>query len=67
MKSSDLNKIINEYSASYCRYLQESYGQGMMSEGGEEAIEKMFIYDDLTNKTLLDIGFGLGGVAFYLA
>ncbi|ODN43575.1 class I SAM-dependent methyltransferase [Piscirickettsia litoralis] len=63
----DLKKIIAEYPEEYCLLLEESYGKGMMSEGGDEAVAAMFQQTDLKGKKLLDIGFGLGGVAFYLA
>lgn len=39
----------------------------MMSEGGSEGIEFMFDQIPLNDKVALDIGSGLGGVAFYLA
>lgn len=63
----DVKKIVGEYSEEYCLLLETAYGADMMSEGSEQAIEKMFSKEDLHNKKLLDIGFGLGGVAFYLA
>lgn len=60
-------KIIGEYSEEYCRLLEDAYGDGMMSEGGTEAIDRMFLAENLQNKTLLDVGFGLGGAEIYLA
>lgn len=39
----------------------------MMSEGGIDAVESMFEGVDLHQKKMLDIGFGLGGIEFYLA
>lgn len=39
----------------------------MMSEGGSEGVELMFESIPLNGKAALDIGSGLGGVAFYLA
>ena len=62
-----LQKLIEEYSEEYCHMLEAAYGKGMMSEGGAVAIEQMFAGIDMQNKSALDIGFGLGGVAFYLA
>ena len=43
------------------------YGKNLISLGGEASIDSMF--SDLNIKGLksLDLGFGLGGVAFYLA
>lgn len=63
----DLDKLIAEYSQDYCLFIEATYNQDMMSEGGSEAIENMFESTDVNNKRMLDIGFGLGGVAFYLA
>lgn len=63
----DIEKLIHEYPEDYCLFLEEAYGQGMMSEGGEKAIENMLSKEQLHNQTVLDIGFGLGGVVFYLA
>lgn len=43
------------------------YGKGLISLGGQEAILKMFEGETLEGKSLLDIGFGLGGMAHFLA
>ncbi len=56
-----------EYTPEYWAQLEAGYGAGMMSEGGGEAIETMFDSVSLDGKSALDIGCGLGGVAFYLA
>jgi len=63
----DFKKIIDEYTEDYCKFLEATYSEGMMSEGGAVAIERMFKGIDLNQKTILDIGFGLGGVPLYLA
>lgn len=65
--SDSTDKIIAEYSKDYCHFLEAAYGTGMMSEGGAQAIDKMFANTNISNKSMLDIGFGLGGAAFYLA
>jgi phosphoethanolamine N-methyltransferase len=59
-------KLIEEYSPQYCLSLEAAYGANMMSEGGDEANAKMFAGIDINNRTILDIGSGLGGLAFYL-
>lgn len=59
--------VAEEYSPEYCSLLEIAYGQGMMSEGGGVGIEHMFDQTPLQNKVALDIGSGMGGVAFYLA
>jgi len=43
------------------------YGKGLISLGGFNAVDKMFDGISLHKKYLLDIGFGLGGMAHYLA
>ena len=43
------------------------YGENLISLGGVGAINNMFSDVDLKGLKALDIGFGLGGVAFYLA
>ncbi len=43
------------------------YGKGLISLGGFEAIDNMFLNIDLKNKTILDVGSGLGGMAYHLA
>lgn len=60
-------RVIHEYSDKYCLGLEAAYGEGMMSEGGSIAIEKLFNGINPTNKHIVDIGSGLGGLAFYLA
>ncbi len=56
-----------EYTPAYCSMLEDAYGKNMMSEGGADGICHMFSDISLDNKVALDIGSGLGGVAFYLA
>lgn len=57
----------DEYHPKYCLQLEAAYGEGMMSDGGLLGIEHMFDQIPIKGKTALDIGSGLGGVAFYLA
>jgi 2-polyprenyl-3-methyl-5-hydroxy-6-metoxy-1,4-benzoquinol methylase len=59
--------IIDEYTPAYCRWLQLAYGQGLLSEGGFEAMDDMFTGMDLSGKRLLEVGCGLGGMARYIA
>lgn len=62
-----MKEIIEEYYPEYCHSLEAVYGKGMMSEGGQKAIDSMFEGFSIDNKKALDIGSGLGGVAHYLA
>lgn len=55
------------YTPRYCLQLESAYGSQMMSEGGEEGICHMFNGIDLKGKRGLEIGSGLGTLAFYLA
>ena len=43
------------------------YGKNLISLGGLDAIKNMFSDLNIKGLTALDLGFGLGGVAFYLA
>ncbi|MCH9620655.1 MAG: 2-methoxy-6-polyprenyl-1,4-benzoquinol methylase, mitochondrial [Chlamydiia bacterium] len=62
-----MKDVIDEYDPKYCATLEAAYGEGMMSEGGSEAIDSLFEKVVLADKKVLDIGSGLGGLAFYLA
>ncbi len=62
-----MKAIIDEYPPEYCHSLEAVYGSGMMSEGGGRAIDSMFKGLNIANKKALDIGSGLGGVAYYLS
>ena len=55
------------YTEEYCSQLELAYGEHMMSEGGPEAMDKMFENIDINNKIALDFGSGIGGNAFHLA
>ncbi len=57
-------RLIAEYPEEICLYLEATYSEGMMSEGGTIAVERMFRGVALNHKCLLEIGFGLGGAAF---
>ena len=62
-----MKEIIDEYDPEYCHSLEAVYGKGMMSEGGGVAIDAMFKGLSIHGKKALDIGAGLGGVAYHLA
>lgn len=63
----DYLPIEEVYTPKYCSQLEAAYGKGMLSEGGEAGIEYMFDAVPLEGKVALDLGFGLGGIPFYLA
>ncbi len=43
------------------------YGPGLISLGGYQAVKRMFHGIQLQDKSLLDIGSGIGGMAYFLA
>lgn len=57
----------NPYQAANISLFESIYGKNLISLGGLPAIDNMFSDLKITNMTALDLGFGLGGVAFYLA
>lgn len=57
-------QIIAEYTDTYCLGLEAAYGEGMMAEGGTIAIDRLFKNIPITQKIAVDIGSGIGGVAF---
>ncbi len=56
-----------EYSKDFTDLIELVYGSELLSQGGTDSIDLMFVGQDLNGKKLLDIGSGLGGVDFYLA
>jgi len=55
------------YKPENIKLFEAIYGPGLISLGGLGAVDRMFPDLDLNGKHLLDIGFGLGGIAHYLA
>lgn len=55
------------YRLEHVPIFEAMYGKGLISLGGYPAVERMFTDVDLHRKHLLDIGFGIGGIAHYLA
>lgn len=67
MEGHTKENLIEQYPMEYCHMLELCYGEGMMSEGGRSAIDALFDGISLTGKRVLEIGFGLGGLAHYLS
>lgn len=65
-KNDTISSLIDQYPMDYCHMLALCYGEGMMSEGGEEGIHAFFSGFDLSSKKILEIGYGLGGLAHWL-
>lgn len=62
-----VEQIIEEYGPEYCQLLASSYdAEGMMSEGGIDAVLQMFDGIPLNEQRILEIGSGLGTAAIAL-
>ena len=59
--------LVESYSSEYCDELTLVYGDNMMSEGGTAAVDELVAGIDITGKTILDFGSGMGGMAIHLA
>ncbi|MBY0280855.1 MAG: methyltransferase domain-containing protein [Alphaproteobacteria bacterium] len=55
------------YSLRNVSLFETIYGKNLISIGGFDSVEYMFSDLETKNLNALDIGFGLGGIAFYLA
>jgi ubiquinone/menaquinone biosynthesis C-methylase UbiE len=62
-----MNVSDNIYVETNVPLFEAIYGKGLISLGGLEAIDDMFLDVALTGKTILDIGSGIGGMAYHLA
>lgn len=73
MKKSQCNKTvtflpeIDPYQPENIPLFEAIYGKNLISLGGLAAIDNMFSGVNIKGLKALDLGFGLGGVAFYLA
>lgn len=57
----------NPYQPDNIPLFEAMYGEGLISLGGLIAIDNMFSDLSIENLSALDLGFGLGGIAYYLA
>lgn len=62
-----ISKEFNPYQPDNIPLFEAVYGKNLISLGGLAAIDNMFADLNIRGSEALDIGFGLGGVAFYLA
>lgn len=62
-----MKKSEDPYTPENIPLYEKIFGENLISLGGTAAIENMFSDVNLIGLKLLDIGFGLGGVAYYLA
>lgn len=69
MINSEHNKMsdFDPYQPESIPLFEVIYGKNLISLGGLAAIDNMFIGIEIKGLKALDLGFGLGGVAFYLA
>jgi len=56
-----------EYDDTAIRFLEALWGEGYLSPGGPDEVDRVVEGLDLKGKTLLDIGCGAGGVTLHLA
>lgn len=67
MVSSRFNMSKDTYVEENVPLFEAIYGKGLISLGGFQAINSMFEGLELRNKTLLDVGSGIGGMVYHLA
>lgn len=56
-----------EYDDTAIRFLEALWGEGYLSPGGPDEVDRVVEGLDLSEKTVLDIGCGAGGIALHLA
>ena len=55
-----------EYDDTAIRFLEALWGDGWLSPGGPEEVDRVLDGVDVAGKTVLDIGCGSGGIAIYI-
>ncbi len=61
------NDTHQEYDDDLTALLEAVWGEGFMSPGGTEEVDRILLGLDLADKSVLDIGCGLGGVDVHVA
>ena len=62
-----LQSVSQRYHEEFISLVELIYGEGFLSQGGKESVERMIAESSIENKKILDIGSGLGGPDLYLA
>ena len=56
-----------EYDDKAIRFLEAMWGNGYLSPGGPQEVDRIVSHLDFSGKAVLDIGCGTGGITLYLA
>lgn len=64
---SSIDIVEGEYHKKFCDFLEITYGDGFLSEGGTGAVDSLVRGLDLRDMQILEIGSGVGGPAFHIA
>jgi phosphoethanolamine N-methyltransferase len=67
MTTSDVPEAMLEYDDDMTALLEAIWGEGFMSPGGTEEVDRVLEGLDLTGFALLDLGCGLGGATVHIA
>ena len=67
MASNEPQEPAQEYDDDLVAVLESVWGEGFMSPGGTEEVDRVLAGLDLTGLSVLDIGCGLGGATLHLA
>ncbi|HJM68427.1 MAG TPA: methyltransferase domain-containing protein [Candidatus Babeliales bacterium] len=65
--NAELSTADSGYSQDFIDLVELLYGEGYLSQGGDKSVDYMLKGMDLSNKKVLDVGSGIGGIDIYLA